>query len=359
MSTAPGRSRPWLQLLVSLAAVGLGVALLAELPVLVGVSWASIGANLAQVPVLVLVSLCALWFVGLLVHAPVLMAAMPGLNARQALTLNMSGSAVSNLLPLGGPAGMGLGYAMARSWGFRAEAYASYTVSTNLWNMIGRFITGLSILGTAALLGNRLPGGLGPVLLGAGAFMLIAVGSTVTALRRPETTAAVGRRLDSLLRRFRPDRAGAPCTTWLLGSRAELLRSVRAGWKKMTIGVLAYLILQAALLWACLAASGAAAPVGVVAIAFAVERLISLAPITPGAAGVAEVGTVAALHALGIEPVSAAAGVLLYRIFMFAIDIPIGGVLALRWMHLKNSSASIARGDLAPEAVAVKELANA
>jgi uncharacterized protein (TIRG00374 family) len=110
----------------------------------------------------------------------------------------------------------------------------------------------------------------------------------------------------------------------------------------MSLGVAAYLFLQGTLLYACLDATGAAAPVSAVAITFAIERLISLAPITPGAAGVAEVGAVAALTSLGVDPVSATAGVLLYRILMFAIDIPVGGLLAANWL-LQNRRTALAR----------------
>ncbi|MFL6156384.1 MAG: flippase-like domain-containing protein, partial [Marmoricola sp.] len=119
--------------------------------------------------------------------------------------------------------------------------------------------------------------------------------------------------------------------------RAELVRAVRGGWRRMSAGVLLYLTLQAALLFACLAAVGAGAPVTVVLIACAIDRLISLAPITPGASGVAELGTVAALHSFGVDPVHAAAGVLLYRILMFAVEIPVGGAIAIGWLRSNRS----------------------
>jgi uncharacterized protein (TIRG00374 family) len=108
----------------------------------------------------------------------------------------------------------------------------------------------------------------------------------------------------------------------------------------MSVGVLTYLVLQALLLAACLAAVGAGATLPVVAVAFAIERLISLAPFTPGAAGVAELGTVAALHSFGVDPVAAAAGVLLYRILMFALEIPVGGLLALVWVRRRRTHGS-------------------
>ena len=65
--------------------------------------------------------------------------------------------------------------------------------------------------------------------------------------------------------------------------------------------------------------------------AAAVERLGTLVPITPGGAGIAEIGAVAWLVGSGLDPVQAVAGVLLYRVFVFALEIPVGGVLLGGW----------------------------
>ncbi|WP_183407091.1 lysylphosphatidylglycerol synthase transmembrane domain-containing protein [Nocardioides marmorisolisilvae] len=323
----------WLHLVAGTVVALLGCGLIGLLPRFVGASWVAIGSTLGAVPPLVLCGLVLLWFAGLLVHVPVLRAAMPGLTTRQALTLNLSGSAVSNVLPVGGPAGMGLGYAMARSWGFGSDRFASYTVSTNLWNALGKFVVGLTVLATAALLDQRLPSGLGAVVIGASVFISVSAGLAALVLRTEGATAAAGRRLDRFRRRLRPRENPVAASEWLLNGRAELVTAVRAGWRRMSAGVLLYLALQASLMFACLAAVGAGAPITVVLIAFAIERLISLAPITPGASGVAELGTVAALHSFGVDPVHAAAGVLLYRILMFAIEIPVGGTIALSWLR--------------------------
>ena len=333
MDVEQSTTRRWWHLAAGTTVALLGCSLIGLLPRFVGASWVSIGAALGGVPPLVLAGLVLLWFAGLLVHVPVLVAAMPGLTARQALALNLSGSAVSNVLPVGGPAGMGLGYAMARSWGFGSDRFASYTVSTNLWNALGKFVVGLGVLATAAVLGQRLPSGLGAVVIGATVFVAVSAGLAALVLRTERATAAAGRRLDRWRRRVRPGENPVATCEWLLNGRAELVRAVRAGWKRMSAGVLLYLTLQAALMFACLAAVGAGAPASVVLIAFAIERLISLAPITPGASGVAELGTVAALHSFGVDPVHAAAGVLLYRILMFAVEIPVGGTIALGWLR--------------------------
>ncbi|MCW2787129.1 MAG: hypothetical protein JWP74_3646 [Marmoricola sp.] len=333
MRTKADSRRTGAMLLCSLTVTVLGGALIAVLPHLVGVSWSAIGATLGSIPVPVLLGLVALWFAGLGVHVIVLMAAMKGLTARQALALNLSGSAVSNLIPLGGPAGVGLGYGMARSWGFGCDQYASYTVATNVWNALGKFLMGTSVLATAALLGTGLPSGLGSVVLGATAFVAFGGGVAGLTLRTERTTVAAGQRVDRWIAAVRRhDEVTAVCSGWLLNSRRELGTAVRSGWKRMSLGVLCYLVLQAALLLACMAAVGAHVTVGVAVIAFAIERLISLAPITPGASGIAEIGTVAALHSFGVDPVAAAAGVLLYRTLMFGIQIPIGGAIGLGWL---------------------------
>lgn len=333
MSSSQSRTRRLMSTGGTVVVALLGSGLLAALPWFLGVSWAAIATTVAGVPVLVLLGLAALWVSGLVVHAPVLRAAMPGLGTRQALTLNLAGSAVSNVLPVGGPAGMGLGYAMARSWGFRPDAFASYTVATNLWNALGKFAMGLTVLATAALLGVGLPTGLSAIILSATAFMAAATGTAILTFRTETVTLAAGRRIDQVIRFFRPHARPRGCAAWLLGTRNQLVAAVRRGWKVMSAGVVVYLVLQAGLLLACLAAVGAGAPVSVVLIAFAIERLISLAPITPGASGIAELGTVAALHSFGVGTIEAASGVLLYRAFMFAIEIPIGGALALHWLH--------------------------
>jgi uncharacterized membrane protein YbhN (UPF0104 family) len=69
----------------------------------------------------------------------------------------------------------------------------------------------------------------------------------------------------------------------------------------------------------------------VVLMAAAIERLGTLIPLTPGGTGIAEVGTIAWLVAMGVDPVGAVAGVLLYRIFLIVMEIPVGGVLLGGW----------------------------
>jgi uncharacterized membrane protein YbhN (UPF0104 family) len=101
----------------------------------------------------------------------------------------------------------------------------------------------------------------------------------------------------------------------------------------------AYVGLQAVLMWAALHAVGSSLQPHQVLAGFAVERVLTLAVVTPAGTGVAETGATAVLLALGADPVSAVTGVLLYRIFVVALEIPVGGAGIGLWMALRRGRA--------------------
>jgi len=90
------------------------------------------------------------------------------------------------------------------------------------------------------------------------------------------------------------------------------------------------------LLGLSLRAVGLAVPLTTLLVAAAIERLGTIVPITPGGAGIAEIGTIAWLVASGLDPTAAVAGVLLYRVFLVAMEIPVGGVLLAGWAWLQR-----------------------
>src|SRR5436190_2824852 len=132
MSTASAmlRGRP-LKLVLSLAITA--VLFVAVLPLVSAAPWSAVAAVLGSLTFREILGLTALWFAGLYAHSFVLTAAMPRLTHRRALTLSLTGSAVSNVVPLGGALGIGLNYRMSRTWGFSASSFALYTFVTNLW----------------------------------------------------------------------------------------------------------------------------------------------------------------------------------------------------------------------------------
>src|ERR1700709_1646038 len=83
-----------------------------------------------------------------------LTAAMPRLTHRRALALSLTGSAVSNLVPMGGALGIGLNYWMSRSWGFTKPAFTLYTFVTNLWDVMAKLSLPALALGALLLTGD-------------------------------------------------------------------------------------------------------------------------------------------------------------------------------------------------------------
>jgi uncharacterized membrane protein YbhN (UPF0104 family) len=118
----------------------------------------------------------------------------------------------------------------------------------------------------------------------------------------------------------------------LKDSGARITALLRAGWRRMVPASVGYVAAQVVLLDYSLKAVGLQASVAVVVAAAAIERLGTILPITPGATGIAEIGTVAFLIATGLDPAEVVAGVLLYRVFIVVIEIPVGGTLLGGWM---------------------------
>ncbi len=331
-------------MLLRVAAAGLAAGMLVVvLPRVVGTTRAGIGAALGLVTLPEALVLTLLWAGGLLVHSFVLTAALPGLSRRRALTLNLTGSAVSNVLPFGGAAGMSTNYAMVRSWRFAPAAFASYTLVTNVWVVLLKL--SLPAAALVVLMVARVP--VSPSLrwwVGASvAGLVVVAGVLVAGLVSRRAAQAAARRLGLLVAGLtrvvgRPA-DGDATEAGLLASRDRVVEVVTARWPRLSLAMAGYGAAQALLLWGCLHAVGAGVPPAQALAGFAVERLMTLAVLTPGGAGVAEAGTAAALVLLGAPPAATAAGVLLYRGFTFALEIPVGGAWLAGWLVVRRWSA--------------------
>ncbi|WP_018654009.1 lysylphosphatidylglycerol synthase transmembrane domain-containing protein [Actinomadura flavalba] len=324
-----GAARTGLSVLSLAAALGLLVAL----PYLVGADWGRIGRELGRLGRAEVAWLTVLWLAGLWAYTFVFTASLPGLTHIRAFMLNAVGSAVSNLLPFGGAAGVAVTFAMARGWGYRAAAIAVSTLVTGVWNVLSRLL--LPAVGIIALLvAGELPGrGLASAAgLGAG-LLLAAVALLVLALRSP----GAARRLDDGVRAFAQRLPSRPRA--LLGRadgamadvRAKTIGVLRTGWKGLTFGMAAYLALQAWLFQACLTAVGADVGLAETTAVFAINRMLTTAVITPSGAGISETGTAALLLAFGADPGPAATATLLYSFYTYAIEIPTGALAWIAW----------------------------
>lgn len=294
-----------------LGAAAVAVLFTVVLPRVAGISWQPVLADLALLTPVSALYLAAIWLAGLLCHTVVLTAALPGLTHRRALLLNLSGSSVANVLPLGGAAGIGLNFAMVRAWRFSTTGFARFTAVTNLWDVLAKLmLPPVAFLGLVAA--DRV---VGPFLRSA-------------AVIDTAVLAVVG-----------------VAAWWMLRTRRLAhWRLLLSAWPRMTAGMTAYLSLQLLLLGLCLNVVGAVVPFTVLLATFATERVLTMVLLTPGGAGVTEAGAAGVLIALGVDPASAVAGVLLYRVFTFALEIPVGGAAALGWVLLRRRSGATELG---------------
>lgn len=202
---------------------------------------------------------------------------------------------------------------------------------TNLLDVLVKLLLPLlAVLGLVAL-SQQVPPLLW-VLAGAGAGAVVLAGVAWAVLRRvgPERAGRLGGRAQAL-------REGLRDTT------VQIVGLVRRGWARLLPASVAYVAAQVALLWCALHAVGLGPGLAVVVTAAAVERLGTLVPITPGGTGIAEAGTIAWLVAAGLDPGRAVAGVLLYRVFLIAMEVPVGGALLGAWALLQRVAAPARR----------------
>jgi uncharacterized membrane protein YbhN (UPF0104 family) len=314
------RSYAWKSLLV--AGVVLGGLWTATHGV-AGVAWAEVLLVLGRVSVQSLVLLAGIWLLGLGIYSAVLSAALPGLGMRRGLLLNLSGSAVANVIPLGGAVATALNWRMVRTWGHSDSAFVTYCVLTNALDVLTKLF--LPVVGVVALsvLSMHVPAPLWAVTGTCAGILLLVLawqlpsGRTAGQGRHAGSTSSVSRRLHASSLRVRDLFVGR--------------------WTRLVPGSLGYIAAQVALLYVSLRAVGLDAPVPVVVMAAAIERLGTLVPITPGGTGIAEIGTIAWLLAAGLDPVETVAGVLLYRVFLVALEIPVGGTLLGAWALLRRA----------------------
>ena len=317
------------EIIVSLAVVVLLFAF--AIPAITGSGYAEIFETMAQLTVVEIVELTAFWILVMIVYSGVLTASLPGLTHPQALVLNFAGSAVSNVVPFGGAAGVAATYTITMSWGFPVPTVTLSILITGIWNVFTKMALPVIALTVLVLSGRSTAGLVVPTLVG----LVILIGGIVIfglVLRSESLAVAVGRLaqrigtwLMRLLRRPAPD-------GWdraVVDFRQRSIGLVRAKWKALTFWMLAYNAGQYLLLLMCVRMLGATNDqlgwIEVLA-AFAFANLLTTVAVTPSGVGFVEAGTVAALIAFGGNDVGSAAAVLLFRAYTYLLEIPVGVV---------------------------------
>ena len=274
--------------------------------------------------------------VNLISYAPLWAAAVPGLGWGRALLADQASTAVSNTVPVGFAFGVGTTAAMYHSFGFSPAVIARAVAVTGLWNNLVKLAMPTVALGLLALTGDATAAVTTAAVLGT-SLLLVAVGALVGVLADRRTAATLAAAAERLARRPARVLRLSPPAGWVERTdrfRTESLELLRHRWAQLSAAAVASHVALFLVLLTCLRAvdgRGADVPWLFVLAVFAVTRLITMVPITPGALGVAELSYVAGLTATGVGPAAAAGAVLLFRFLTWFLPIPLGAAAWLLW----------------------------
>ena len=286
--------------------------------------------------------------VNLISYAPLWMAALPGLALWRALMVDLASTAISNTVPIGFAFGLGTTAAMLHSFAFPPAAITRGVALTGIWNNLVKLAMPALALGGLVLVGDA-PTGLAVAAVLGSAVLLLVVGilvATVTHRSAGARFAAAAERLASRAARARGRRAPTGWVTRTERFRVDSLELLRHRWLALTVAAVASHVALFLVLLTCLRAvdgQGSGVHWVVVLAVFAITRLVTLVPITPGALGVAELSYVAGLTAVGVGAGAAAAAVFLFRFLTWFVPIPLGLAAWLLWRHGIGRVAGVAR----------------
>lgn len=323
----------------AVAGLGLAIAIIVfGLPYFADTTWERIGFHLDHIGWAAALELFALMAVGLWAYTFTLTGSLPGLGHLRALMMNVSGSAVGNLLPGGGAAGVAVSFLFGRSWGFTKAAITTSVIVSGVWNVLARIA--LPLLGVAVLAMDQtaLTPAVRRAALASGVTGLVVLVAFIVILVSDSRARALGGFLDRhaghhLARLRRGDNKGVrPDLTSTLGDlRARLAKVTATGWLPMTFGVTAFLGIYFILFWRTMEAVGVSMPLPQLFAAYAIGRLLTAVGVTPGGLGVTEAGTLSVMVAWGADPPAAAAGVLVFALYTHIFEVPLGLLGWLGW----------------------------
>lgn len=304
------------------------------LPRVTGANGQQIWHHLSRLSVMQLAALVVVWLAGLWAYTWVLTGSLPGLTHAQALTLNLAGSAVSNLVSFGGAVGIGVTFAMAGSWGFRPGAITLSTLVSGVWNVLAKLA--LPLLGLIGLLvtGEIANHRLVVASVIAAAILSVVVASMIGALSSERAARLISAVVESIGTRALHLVRSKREVHWdvaVLDFRHRTIGLLRQGALRMSLGMMAYALLQAILAWQCFRAVGSTLTVPEVFAGYAFGRLLTSVVVTPSGVGISELGVAALLTSFGGDPATTTAGVLLFSLFTYLIEIPVGALGWLTW----------------------------
>lgn len=345
------RKSPRRRIIESLLSFGVtAIMFVFVVPAVSGSHYSAIWEQISTLSIARLAILTGIWALAVLAYSGVMVNCLPGLRRRQAITVNLAGSAVSNVVPFGGAVGVGATYAMDMSWGFSTPTVTLSILVSGVWNVFVKLA--LPVIAVVLLLTTGRDTGqlVIPAILGVAA--LIAAIVILAMIMRSESLATrvgeLGQRfLAPVIRRVRRH-AEPDIERSVLEFRHHSIGLLRRHWILITGWVLLFNLIQYLLLLACVRSIGLDThTLGWIEVfaAFAFARLLEAIPITPSGVGFVETGAAATLISFGGGDAAAIAAVFLFRGFTYLLEIPTGAIGWAVWASMRSWRRPIGSAD--------------
>lgn len=317
----PGR------IILAVLSTALVIALLAwALPWATGASWSEIAGTLGSLPLWALPTMVALGVGALLLESMTVRAALPGSRWSTVWKGHSASSAAALAIPGGSVLGPTLLAWILRRAGLALPLILTGIIAASLVEMVITSVlvpvVGLAAYALSSVLaptGVELPGALWAALLAVlGA--VVALAMTALLLRRNV--------LSAILTQF-GEMVPAHIAQGILTQRDVLMAMLRRRFVPLVLPTLGARLLQWTALVLAIGAVGAEVPLLLTIAIFALGRVLSLVPLTPGGAGITETVGAAALVALGVAAADAAASMLLLLVAMLLVPLLVGTLSAV------------------------------
>jgi uncharacterized membrane protein YbhN (UPF0104 family) len=272
-------------------------------------------------------------------------ALLPQLSWLGAIGFTQASTALTIVFPGGAPLGMAISYGFLRRLRVTAGEAGFAVALTGIWSQVMIFLYPLA--GAVLVLGSGNLSTSTAAIAGASAAAgaVIAV-LAVLVLRSPgaarwlgDTAARIGAWFARLFRRDPPAWSGEA----LVRVRDERIAHLRRRWASLTLATLgnqlsAYLIFEFSL--RAVGISVETLPPSESFLAWAIGRVISSLPLTPGGIGVVELGMIGTLVGFGAPHAHVVAAVLLFRGLIIVPTLVVGLAALLGFRYLRPAPAS-------------------
>jgi uncharacterized protein (TIRG00374 family) len=305
-------------------------------------AWAEIQGMAPSALVLIAVSVLVM----LVVYVLPYQAAIPGLPYRPAFVIRQTSFMISNTIPAGGAFGLAIQFAMLSSYSVPVAAATAGIAVTSLWSLLMTLT--LPVFGVlAALTTGEVQSRWVWVAVAGIAATVVTILVLWLVLRSEPSARRIGELGNRMLSPVNRKRANPIDAVGMSLDLRDSTKDVVLGrWRWVTVSNYLVILAQFAVLWfsirgvlgdtsTTLTLAGAFA-------AFAISRMASMIPVTPGGLGTVDAALIALLTTFGLSSQEAVAATLVWRACSWIPQVSLGLLTFLYWRVAQARAGQVA-----------------